>query len=130
MKLIATALACIALSLVVIGCNNTLSTTNSPAPVAGAPSQPPDELATARALFKKNCEGCHGPKGEGGPTQVDGKEIKVPSLHDERIAKHTDEKFTKVIKEGDGPMPPFADKLKSEEIAELVKFVRKEFQGK
>jgi len=130
MKLIATVLASIALSLVVIGCNNTVSTTNSPAPSAGAPSQPTDELATARGLFKKNCEGCHGPTGEGGPAQVDGKEIKVPSLHDERVARHTDEKFTKVIKEGDGPMPPFADKLKEEEIAQLVKFVRKEFQGK
>jgi|SRR5436190_3025168 len=130
MKLIATILASIALSLVVIACNKTVSPANSAAPVAGAPSQPTDELAAARALFKKNCEGCHGPTGEGGPTQVDGKEIKVPSLHDERVARHTDEKFTKVIKEGDGPMPPFADKLKAEEIAALVKFVRKEFQGK
>ncbi|PYS66839.1 MAG: hypothetical protein DMF69_24875 [Acidobacteria bacterium] len=130
MKLIATILASIALSLVVIACNKTVSPANSAAPVAGAPSQPTDELAAARALFKKNCEGCHGPTGEGGPTQVDGKEIRVPSLHDERVARHTDEKFTKVIKEGDGPMPPFADKLKAEEIAALVKFVRKEFQGK
>ena len=130
MKLIATVLASIALSLVVVGCNNTVSTPNSPAPAAGAPSQPTDALANARGLFKKNCEACHGPTGEGGPTQVDGKEIKVPSLHDERVARHTDEKYTKVIKEGDGPMPPFADKLKAEEIAELIKFVRKEFQGK
>src|SRR5215203_392735 len=127
MKLIAIALASIALSLVVIACNKAESTTNSPAPVAGVPPGPTDELSAARALFQKNCEGCHGPKGEGGPAQVDGKEIKVPSLRDEKIARHKDEKFTKVIKEGDGPMPPFAEKLKPEEIADLVKFVRKEF---
>jgi len=129
MKLIAIALACIALFLVSIACNKTVSP-NSPSPSAGATSAPPDEFAAARITYQKNCEGCHGPTGDGGTVKVEGKEVKVPSLKNERIVKRTDDRITKVINEGDGPMPPFADKLKPEEISALVKFVRKEFHGK
>ena len=130
MKLIAIALACIALFMVSIACNKASSTTNSAAPSVGSSATPVDELAAARVTYQKNCEGCHGPTGDGGIVKVEGKEVKVPSLKNERIVKRTDDRITKVINEGDGPMPPFADKLKPEEIAALVKFVRKEFHGK
>ena len=35
-----------------------------------------------------------------------------------------------MITNGEEEMPAFKDKMKPEEIAALVKFVRKEFQGK
>ena len=54
----------------------------------------------------------------------------MPSLKDEHAVKRTDERMVRLINRGDGPMPPFEGKLKPEEINELVKFVRKEFQGK
>jgi mono/diheme cytochrome c family protein len=131
MKLIALSLACVAFALVAVACTQTAAPTNSPAPAgAASPSKPTDELAAARVTYQTNCESCHGPNGDGGPVKVDGKEIKVPSLRSERIAKRTDERIIKVINEGDGPMPPFKDKIKPEEIAQLLKFVRKEFHGK
>jgi mono/diheme cytochrome c family protein len=62
--------------------------------------------------------------------KVDNKKIKVPSLKAEHAIKHTDEQITKMITNGEEEMPAFKDKLKPEEINELVRFVRKNFQGK
>lgn len=134
MKLVAVALGCITFGLMVMACNQQgAPTTNSATPqptTANAPVKPVDEMATARQLYAQNCETCHGPTGEGGPVQVDGKSIKVPSLKADHAIKRTDERMVRLINNGDGPMPPFEDKLKPEEIASLVRFVRKEFQGK
>jgi mono/diheme cytochrome c family protein len=131
MKLIALSLAGVALAFVAVACTQNAAPTNSQAPVgAASPSKPTDEFAAARVTYQTNCESCHGPTGDGGPVKVEGKEIKVPSLKNERIVKRTDERIIKVINEGDGPMPPFKDKIKPEEIAALVRFVRKEFHGK
>jgi len=62
--------------------------------------------------------------------KVEGKQIRVPSLKRDHALKHTDEQLVETITKGEEDMPSFKDKLKPEEIAELVKFVRKEFQGK
>jgi mono/diheme cytochrome c family protein len=131
MKLVAIALACIALSLVIISCTETAPPTNNTAPTtAASPTKPVDEFASARVNYQKNCEGCHGETGEGGLVKVDKKQIKVPSLKAEHAKKHTDEQITKMITNGEEQMPSFKDKLKSEAIAELVKFVRKQYQGR
>ena len=44
--------------------------------------------------------------------------------------KHADEEFVEQITEGDEGMPAFKDKLSPEEMNDLVRFIRKEFQGK
>jgi mono/diheme cytochrome c family protein len=117
-----------------IACVNadTLTTnqTQPSSPLTSTPQATPDELASARANFQKNCIACHGEKGEGGRVEVDGKKLKVPNLREGHALQHTDEKFVKQISEGDDEMPAFKDKLKPEEINDLVRFVRKEFQGK
>lgn len=136
MKRIALALSCVAIALVANACTETATPTNtstrstaaSPAPPA--PTAPVDEFAAARANYAKNCEACHGPTAEGGLVKVDNKQIKVPSLKAPHAIKHTDEQITKMITSGEEAMPAFKDKLTAEEIAGLVKFVRKEFQGK
>ena len=135
MKRIALALTCIAISLVIAACTETATptntSTNTTRPAAPpAPTATPDELAAARVNYAANCEACHGPTGEGGLVKVDNKQIKVPSLKADHAVKHTDEQITKMITNGEEAMPSFKDKLKPEEIASLVKFVRKEFQGK
>ena len=130
MKLIAIALACIALSLVIISCTETAPPTNNTAPTtAASPAKPVDEFAAARVNYQKNCEGCHGETGEGGLVKVNDKQIKVPSLKADHAKKHTDEQITKMITNGQEQMPSFKDKLKPEEITELVKYVRKHYQG-
>ena len=133
MKLIANALACIALTLVIVACTETAPPppTNNASPAAAAsPTKPLDEFASARANFQKHCEACNGEKGEGGLAKVEEKRIKVPSLKAAHAIKHTDEQLTKMITNGEEEMPAFKDKLKAEEIAEMVRFVRKQFQGK
>ena len=133
MKLIVLALTCVAFALIVTACTETATPTNTSTPRAAAspaPTASVDPFANARAVFAKNCEPCHGPTAEGGLVKVENKQIKVPSLHSEHAAKHTDEQLTKMITNGEEEMPAFKNKLKPEEIAELVRFVRKEFQGK
>jgi mono/diheme cytochrome c family protein len=136
MKRISFALTSIAVALGAIACTETATPTNtatprtSGSPAAAAPSAPADPLAAARANFAKNCEACHGPTGEGGLVKVDNKQIKVPSLRAEHAIKHTDEQLMKMITGGEEEMPAFKDKLTQAEIADMVKFVRKEFQGK
>ena len=137
MKLILLALTCVALALVVIACTETATPTNTPSsrttasPAAtAAPSASVDEFANARTNYAKNCEGCHGPEGQGGLVKVENKQLKVPSLHAEHAKKHTDEQITDFITNGHEEMPAFKDKLRPEEITELVRFVRKVYQGR
>ena len=134
MKLIALALTCIAIALIAVACTETATPTNSSrssaSPAAPAPTASVDQFATARANYKKNCEACHGPEATGGLVKVDKKQIKVPSLKAEHALKHTDEQLTKMITNGEEAMPAFKDKMSAQEISEMVRFVRKEFQGK
>jgi len=134
MKLLATVLACVALSMIIIACTENASPTNNARPTAAASpanaATPVDEFATARANYQKNCEGCHGETGEGGLVKVENKRIKVPSLKADHALKHTDEQITKMITNGEEEMPSFKDKMSAAEISEMVKYVRKHFQGK
>ena len=136
MKLISLALLCVAIALVAFACTETPTTTNTNTSRAGAsPAAPaatatPDPLATARANFAKHCEPCHGPTGEGGLVKVENKQIKVPSLKSDHAIKHTDDQIAKMITNGEEAMPAFKDKMSQAEIADMVKFVRKNFQGK
>ncbi len=140
MKLVSLVFTCAAIALISFACTNTETTTNSatpnrtasPVPSApAAPAAPADEFATARVTYAKNCEGCHGPNAEGGPVKTpEGKQIKVPSLKAPHAVRHSDEELTKMITNGEEEMPSFKNKLKPEEIQEMVRFVRKNFQGK
>ena len=138
MKLVSLVLTCAAVALISSACTDTGTTTSTPTPSraaspaaptpAGAPA---DELAAARTNYGKNCEACHGPNGEGGPVKTpEGKQIKVPSLKAPHAVRHSDEELTKMITNGEEAMPAFKAKLKPEEITEMVRFVRKNFQGK
>ena len=134
MKLIALALACVAIALVAAACTETVTPTNTPtattSPAAPAPTAPPDPLAVAKENYAKHCEACHGPEGVGGLVKVEDKQIKVASLKAPGVIKHTDEQLAKVITAGEEAMPAFKDKLTQAEIQDLVRFIRKEFQGK
>ena len=136
MKLIVLALTCVAIFLVASACTETATPTNTntsraaASPATAAATATPDPLATARANYAKNCEPCHGPQGEGGPVKVDNKTIKVPSLKSDHAAKLKDDHIAHMITNGEEAMPAFKDKMTQAEIADMVKFVRKEFQGK
>ena len=135
MKLILLALTCVAIALVAIACTETATPTNTntsrtaASPAAPSPVASVDEFATARANYQKHCEGCHGPDATGGLVKVDNKQIKVPSWKSEHAIKHTDDQITKMITNGEEEMPSFKDKMTPQEIAEMMRYVRK-IQGK
>lgn len=108
-------------------------TTNDAPTIAASPlakaNATPDEFATARDTFEKNCIGCHGEDGKGGLRTVDGKKLKVPSFHEGHALKHSDEDFVKQITNGGDGMPAFKDKLSPEEMNDLVRFIRKVIQS-
>ena len=134
MKLISLALTCVALALLATACTETATPTNTSTPATAAspaaPAAPGDQVATARANYTKNCEGCHGPTGEGGLVRVNDKQIKVPSLKAGHALKHTDDELINIVTNGEEAMPAFKEKLNAAQITELVQFVRKEFQGR
>lgn len=127
---------CLAISLVVMACADASRTTNSPAPSAAqtpaatTATATPDELAAARTNYQKTCIACHGETGEGGPVTVEGKKLKVPSFKSTHATKEPDSEFIEQIHEGGDGMPAFKDKLSEQEITDLVKFIRRDFQGK
>jgi len=135
MKLIALTLTCVAITFVAIACTETATPTNTNTRAAASPAAPSpaasvDEFASAKANYAKNCEACHGPEATGGLVKVDNKQIKVPSLKAEHALKHTDDKITKMITNGEEEMPAFKDKMSAAEIQDMVRYVRKGIQGK
>jgi len=96
-----------------------------------AASSTPDPFAATRASYETNCKLCHGANGEGGPVKLeDGTKLKVPSFREGHALKHSDSDFVKQITKGGDGMPAFGEKLKPEEINDLIRFIRHEFQGK
>ena len=84
-----------------------------------------ENLAKGQAIYKKNCQVCHGEKGAGdGPA---GQRLN-PKPHDftdkASMEKMTDEEMFETITKGDGPMPAFEHKLKETERWTVIHFVR------
>jgi len=133
MKSIRLTLLCALVAPLTFACTEatppTNSITTSTATASPAATATPDEFAAARANYKKNCDSCHGEKAEGGIVKVDNKKLKVPSLKTAHAIHHPDADLVKKINTGGDGMPAFKDKLKPEEIQELVRLIRKEFQG-
>jgi mono/diheme cytochrome c family protein len=145
MKFIKLALLTISLSLFIIACNDTTnsnqssSTGTNPTPAAAAspartstaasPTPAADEFAHATALYGQNCTICHGDAGKGGTVDIEGKKLKVPSLVEGHSLKAPDEHYVKQITKGGDGMPAFKDKLKPEEINELVRYIRQKLQA-
>jgi len=125
----------IAVSVIVLsGCNRTTSTsspsTNGSSGIGRPATATPDEFAATRAIFEKNCVKCHQKTGDGGPVKLeDGTKLKVPSLRTGHALHHPDSDFIKQITKGGDGMPAFKDKLSADQINDLVRFVRHEFQG-
>ena len=113
-------------------CNQNPAKGDQPARAAAPPaaSPTPDQFAAARQIYTKDCAVCHGDNGEGKTTTVEGKRIKAPSLRSGHALDHPDADFVKQIKKGGDGMPAFASKLSENEIKDLVRSIRHDFQGK
>lgn len=112
---------------------------SKPAPRAATPSYQPVPLAAARQpnpvkptpesieagkkIYAYDCVMCHGALGDGktGPA----KELKIPDFTDPTFLKdRTDGELFHVIKNGRGDMPLEGDRVKPDEIWDLVNYVR------
>jgi cytochrome c551 len=124
-------LATAALLVFMAGCQtdktgNSPTTTNKTTPATSTP----DQFAAARASYEKSCKLCHGANGEGGPVKLeDGTKLKVPTFREGHAMHHPDSDFVKQITKGGDGMPAFGEKLKPEEINDLIRFIRHDFQG-
>ena len=113
------------------GCTQPPNESKAPAAIpAEKATATPDEFAVARANYAKHCSACHGDEGKGGLVKVENTKLEVPSLREGHALVHPDEEFVEQITEGGDGMPKFKDKLSSEEINAMVRFIRQEFQGK
>ena len=83
-----------------------------------------DTHAEAKQLFRSICARCHGADGRGGVPTAEGqpapRDFGDPNFHSSR----TDAELKKAIREGKGPMPPFAALLDDTQTTLLVAYVR------
>jgi mono/diheme cytochrome c family protein len=73
-------------------------------------------------VFKAKCGSCHGPDGKGDTAM--GKNLKLKDLGSADVQKASDADLTNVIAKGKKPMPGYEGKLTSDQIQDLVKYVR------
>jgi mono/diheme cytochrome c family protein len=90
------------------------------AAVGSAQDPQPDQAAAGAVLFHDHCAKCHGVNLEGTK--------KGPALDKIRTKKYwTDEKITNRINNGAGSkMPAFKDSLSSDQIQQLIAYLRAE----
>ncbi len=111
-------------------CKQGSTTTPSNTSAKAGASSTPDPFANARGYYAKDCQTCHGANGEGGPVKLeDGTRLKVPSLREGHALRHPDSDFVKQITKGGDGMPAFENKLTPDQINELIRFIRHEYQG-
>jgi mono/diheme cytochrome c family protein len=87
----------------------------------------PQVLAAGRALFRKNCERCHGPKGVGdGPDADPDYMADMDLTNAKRAAENPDGVvFHKVWNGREKPkMPAFKDELSREQVWTIVTYVQ------
>lgn len=85
-----------------------------------------DSKSYEASMFRQNCAICHGQEANG--KEMNG--VLIPSLRYGDAATKTEEEIYQQIKEGKLPMPAFKNQLTEEEIRRMVKFVRRDLQGK
>ena len=134
MRLIKFAFVALSVLFLAIACNNpnstnqTANTPTQPTPDA-APAPTTDELAAARTLYGLACATCHGQQGEGGEFGEGRRRRRAPGLREGHARDHTDEQLARQISNGGDGMPAFGTRLRPEQINELVRLIRRDFQS-
>ncbi len=141
MKFLKLSLVLSAIALFIFACseNKTANTnttnivvTNANTATNAQPTAPADVLADARKIYTDKCVKCHKEDGTGGKVTIEDKTINADNFTTDKMAKMADEKYFDYIKNGvpDEGMPAFKNQLTDEQIKNVVKFIRAEFQKK
>ncbi len=99
-----------------------------PVPVKAAREPNPvkataESIAQGKKIYSYDCASCHGATGDG-KTDV-AKDLRMPDLTDQaRLKDRTDGELFYIIKNGHGDMPPEGDRAKTEQLWDLVNYVR------
>jgi mono/diheme cytochrome c family protein len=99
-----------------------------PIPVAAARQEnpvksTPESLESGKKIYGYDCASCHGATGDG-KTQV-GKDLKLPDFSDPATLKdRTDGELFYILKNGHGDMPPEGDRVKPDQLWDLVNYTR------
>jgi len=83
----------------------------------------PESIAEGRKIYGYDCAQCHSAAGDG-KTDV-AKDLKIPDLTDPAVLKdRTDGALFYILKNGHGDMPREGDRVKPEQLWDLVNYVR------
>jgi cytochrome c6 len=78
--------------------------------------------AGGEGVFKAKCVLCHGADGSGNTNL--GKQLQAANLRSKEVQKKSDAELHKIVHDGNGNMPPFADQLTDDEINQVIKYIR------
>ena len=95
---------------------------------AAAPKASPESIASGEALYKRNCQTCHGATGVGDGPAAKTLKGKLPNLTDKAtMAKVKDEEIHEALENGlkteVGNMPAFKTRMKPEEMQDVINYV-------
>lgn len=83
-----------------------------------------DSHAEARHLYDSTCAVCHGRDGRGGVPSAEGQPAPRNFCDAAFQASRSDDELKRAIREGKGPMPPFAPLFDDTQLSLLVAYVR------
>lgn len=109
--------------------------TQKPSPVAVIPAQAakqanpiktsPESLARAKKWWGLDCAMCHGKDGDGKGDVAKDMKLQITDFTDPSTLKdRTDGQLFYIIKNGQQDMPPEGDRVKTDELWDLVNYIR------
>jgi mono/diheme cytochrome c family protein len=84
-------------------------------------------VGLGRAVYAKNCQSCHGPRGRGDGPAVGRLNVSVPDLTDPDVQSESDGELFSIITKGSKPMPAYRRLLNEEQRWHVVNYVRSAF---
>jgi len=83
----------------------------------------PESLESGKKIYSYDCASCHGATGDGKTAVAN--DLKLPDLTDPAALKdRTDGEIFYVLKNGRGQMPPEGERVKTNQIWDLVNYTR------
>jgi mono/diheme cytochrome c family protein len=103
----------------VVSCNAPVRTDGGPGLAASA--------HPGAAIYARQCQSCHGPRGRGDGPAARKANMDVPDLTDGETAGQSDQDLFDIVTKGSKPMPSFRDRLGEQQRWDVVRYVRAAF---